>query len=245
MSVWRHQVDKGISLTRNTHLNHLMFADDTVIIQESEDKLQVAVHKLYLISKHFNMKISAGKTKIMAFHGKWPIRSKIVVENKILEQVSNFKYLGCDITYDYDQDLQQKVSRFNMICGAINRSLRNRARKNTLLKFYKVMAIPALAYGSEAWVLTKKHESKIQAAEMRFLRQVKGCTREDRIRNEEIRKECDVQPILSILRTYRKNWSDHVIRMSQERLPRSALLYKPTGKRNVGRPRKRWTPEQA
>jgi hypothetical protein len=44
-----------------------------------------------------------------------------------------------------------------------------------------------LLYGSEAWVRRKKEENRIQAAEMRSLRGVKICTREDIIINKNIR----------------------------------------------------------
>jgi hypothetical protein len=36
------------------------------------------------------------------------------------------------------------------------------------LKFYKVLAVLTLLYGSETWVLTKKDKSRTQAAEIRF-----------------------------------------------------------------------------
>ncbi|XP_039282911.1 uncharacterized protein LOC120351041 [Nilaparvata lugens] len=43
------------------------------------------------------------------------------------------------------------------------------------MKFYRVMAAPVLLYGSESWITTKSQESRLQAAEMRFLRRTKGC----------------------------------------------------------------------
>lgn len=49
-----------------------------------------------------------------------------------------------------------------------------------------------ILYGSDSWALTKKHESHIQATEMRFLRVVKGCTRQDRFRNFDIREELQI-----------------------------------------------------
>jgi hypothetical protein len=33
----------------------------------------------------------------------------------------------------------------------------------------------------------------------------------------------------------------HVQRMDRNRVPKQALQYRPTGRRNIGRPRKRWT----
>ena len=39
---------------------------------------------------------------------------------------------------------------------------------------------------------------------------------------------------------YQKKWLQHVQRMDTNRLPKQALRYKPKGRRNIGRPRKRW-----
>jgi hypothetical protein len=57
------------------------------------------------------------------------------------------------------------------------------------------MAVPVLSYGSESWVISKNDKDKIQAAEMRFLRRVKSCTRADRIRNVDIRAELNMYNI--------------------------------------------------
>jgi hypothetical protein len=40
--------------------------------------------------------------------------------------------------------------------GTINRTLKNKICKDTLMKFYKIMAVPVLSYGSESWVTSKK-----------------------------------------------------------------------------------------
>ena len=44
------------------------------------------------------------------------------------------------------------------------------------LKFYKVMAVPVLMYGSENWSLNRSDKRKIEAAEMRVLRPMAGYT---------------------------------------------------------------------
>ena len=43
-----------------------------------------------------------------------------------------------------------------------------------------------------------------------------------------------------IIKQYQKKWLQHVQRMDTNRLPKHALQYKPKGRRNIGRPRKRW-----
>jgi hypothetical protein len=102
------------------------------------------------------------------------------------------------------------------------------------------MTAPVLMYGSEAWITKKKDISRIQSAEMKFLRSVKRCTRMDHIRNE-IRTEFEMYEIQDKITEYRIRWSARLQRMDSSRLPKQALLYKPRGRRYVGRPRKRWT----
>ena len=45
------------------------------------------------------MKISIKKTKTMEFKVKVPIRTDIVLDNKIIEQISDIRYLGCNISF--------------------------------------------------------------------------------------------------------------------------------------------------
>ena len=74
-------------LKRNLYLNTSLFADEQVIIQDSEDNLQKSVYLLNQMSKDYNLKISTDKTKIVTFKGKHLIRSKTETDGSILEQV--------------------------------------------------------------------------------------------------------------------------------------------------------------
>jgi hypothetical protein len=102
------------------------------------------------------------------------------------------------------------------------------------------MAVPVLSYGSESWVISKKDKDKIQAAEMRFLRRVKGCTRADRIRNVDIRAKLNIYNINNRLEENKEKWKQHIDRMKETRIPKLILQYQPKGKRDIGRPKKRW-----
>ena len=51
------------------------------------------------------------------------------------------------------------------------------------------MAIPSLLYSSETWTLTETNEKRIQTAETEMLVRIAGCTRQDRMRNTEIREQ--------------------------------------------------------
>ena len=104
------------------------------------------------------------------------------------------------------------------------------------MKFYKVVARPSLFYGSETWVTTKRDITRLEAAEMRFLRSVAGFTRLDKLRSEAIRKELEISGIQDMRLKYKQNWINHLERMDNTRLPKHALNYTPRGRRDRGHP---------
>lgn len=218
----------------------MLFADDQVVIANNENNLQRAVHELWKINKNYNMEISVHKTKTMAFCGKSPVRSKIVIGNNIIEQVNKFKFLGVTLSYKGDYDQKEKIEKFNYINGTIRRTLKSKARKDTLLKFYKVMSVPSLLYGSETWVMKKRDASRLQTNEMKFLRSVAGYRKIEHKRNEEIREELEIYELNNKIEEYRNTWMSHISRMQEDRIPYKFWKYKPRGRRDIGRPAKRW-----
>jgi hypothetical protein len=106
------------------------------------------------------------------------------------------------------------------------------------------MAVPVLLYGSETWTLRERDWNRIQAAEMKYLRTVKGCTGLDQIRNEDIRNELGISPLSEKITEYRNKWKAHLQRMEHNRIPLQAYKYQPTGKRDIDRPRRRWRDTQ-
>jgi hypothetical protein len=75
---------------------------------------------------------------------------------------------------------------------------------------------------------------------MNLLRKTKGCTKLDHITNGIIRTELNIYPVNDTTKQYRNNRLQHVNRMQDTRLPKRALQYRPSGKKYLGRPKKRW-----
>jgi hypothetical protein len=76
--------------------------------------------------------------------------------------------------------------------------------------------------------------------EMKTLRRILNKTRIDQIRNERIREICEIQNITTWVQRRRTEWSMHISRMTEDRLVRRVHDGIPVGKRNRGRPMKRW-----
>jgi len=64
-----------------------------------EDNLQKVAHKLNQIITECGLTVSVQKTKSMAFKGQDPVRTKIVIDYKIIEKINLFNYLG-NLSYE-------------------------------------------------------------------------------------------------------------------------------------------------
>jgi len=74
---------------------------------------------------------------------------------------------------------------------------------------------------------------------MKCLRHLLGITKLDKERDQCIREKTGAQNIVKEIKQYQEKWLQHVQRMDTNRLPRQALKYRPEGRRNIGRPKKR------
>ena len=111
--------------------------------------------------------------------------------------------------------------------------------KETKLIIHNITAKAVLKFGSEAWVLKKREEQLLDAAKMKFLRHLLGITKLDKEKYQCIGGKTGAQNIVKGIKQYHKKWLQHVQRMDRNRMTRQALQYRPKGRRNIGRPRKR------
>ena len=63
--------------------------------------------------------IAIKKTKVFGFVGTDHLRAKIIINDETLEQVSQFTYLGCSISYQFSNDVEFKLAKFLQLIGTI------------------------------------------------------------------------------------------------------------------------------
>ena len=95
-----------------------------VTIADTEDNLQKAAYKLNQIITEYGLTVSVQKTKSMAFKGRDPVRTEIVIDNKIVEQVNSFNCLGTVISYEKELVIDNKLQKYLKITGIINNVFR-------------------------------------------------------------------------------------------------------------------------
>ena len=91
------ETQAGIKIARR-NINNLRYADNTILMAESEEELKSLLMKVKVDSEKVGLKLNIQKTKIMASGPttSWEIHGETV------ETVSDFVFLGSKITTDGD-----------------------------------------------------------------------------------------------------------------------------------------------
>jgi len=98
-----------------------------------------------------------------------------------IEQVTDFKYLRYCVS-EYKIYLEDKLQIYKKINGTIRRHFGKQMNKETKLRIHNITAQAVLKFGSEAWVLRKREEQRLEAAQMKVLRHLVGITKLDKKR---------------------------------------------------------------
>ena len=101
-----------------------------------------------------------------------------------------------------------------------------------------------MLYGCEAWSLTLREESRPRAFENRILRRIFGSKRDEngkwrRLHNEELHSLYRSPNIVRVIKSRLLRKASRVTRMEEVRSAFKILTGKPTGKRPLGRPKRR------
>jgi hypothetical protein len=93
------------------------------------------------------------------------------IPSTIFEQVNTFNYLGYNVTYKGQIEIEMKLEKFYTALRIIKQVFHPaKVRKHTRLSAYKTLARPVLTYGREARIVRKQDEQTLTTAEMKFMR---------------------------------------------------------------------------
>jgi hypothetical protein len=143
--------------------------------------------------------------------------------------------------FEHQKYIERNVMKYNKLNGVLRRKFGKQMRKDVKIRFHNVIAKSSLLYDTECWTLRRKDRNRINSSQMKFIRSLAGVTLRDRIKSEDLRNRWRTHGMVQEVQNYRFKWMQYVLRMPAKRLPRKLLKYKPYGRRDLGRPRRRWT----
>ena len=231
-------VDLTLALIRE-----LLYADDCAIVAHSEHDLQQLADSLSIATKRSGLTISIKKTEVLFQRARGSTAStpKIKIDGKILNCVDSFTYLGSSLSSSnsLDKEISTRIAKANASYGRLQkRVLCDRGLSiETKCAVYKAAVLSALLYGCESWTLYRRHTKLLDPFHQRCLRRIMNIKWFNKVTNVKVLQKAKTQSIDTQLTLSQLRWSGHLVRMSDDKLPKQ-LLYSELseGQRLRGRP---------
>ena len=138
-----------------TVVNKLRYADDTVIIVESEEQLQRLFNVVVTKNEEKGLYLNSAKSFTMVFSKASQIPTcNINVHGKILEQVHSFVYLASQFTSDArcKKEIRRRIGIAKSAFSSMSKVLTSRDIHMTVrIKVLRCYVWSTLLYGCETW----------------------------------------------------------------------------------------------
>ena len=147
------EAQAGIKIARR-NINNLTYADDTILMAESEEELKSLLMKVKEESEKAGLKLNIQKMKIMASS---PITSW-QIDGETVETVTDFILGGSKITADGDcsHEIKRHLCLGRKIMTNLDSILKCRdVTLPTKVCLLKAMVFPVVMYGCESWTIKK------------------------------------------------------------------------------------------
>ena len=158
-----------------------MFADDTVLLAESEEDLKWNVEKLHEALKRHKLQVNWSKSNTLSMiFSRAPTECNLEIEGERVQNVKETVYLGVKLSEDgkLESEVERRIGMTMQAVGAMKKVYESREiSREAKVAVFKAVAFPTLTYGCESWVLREREKSGLQAAEMRVLRKIAGVSR--------------------------------------------------------------------
>ena len=225
-----------------SNINNIRYADDTVLIADTNAKLQSLVDKLDVECNRMGLKINIGKTEVMGItKSKGQLRVVVNIGGQTVKQASSFRYLRSLVSEDgkCDAEIRSRIAMGKARFGQMRRILTSISLNNEVrLRLLKSYIWSGMLYGCESWTISKEMR-RLEAAEVWFLRRmlripwVAKRTNQDVIQIAGTKRE-----LITVIRKRHLGFLGHVLR--QNGLENSCLLGMINGKRARGRQRHKY-----
>ena len=147
------EAQAGIKIA-GRNINNLRYADDTSLMEESEEELKSFLMKVKKESEKVGLKLNIQKTKIMA---SGPITSW-QIDGETMETVRDFVWGGSKITADGDcsHEIKRCLLLGRKTMTNLDSILKSRGiTLTTKVHLIKAMVFPVVMYGCESWTVKK------------------------------------------------------------------------------------------
>ena len=238
--IMRHIEDMEGFRVGGCNINNVRYADDTVLIADSAEKLQRLIDRVDSAGEELGLKINRGKTECMVISKRNPPPLfDLEIGNESIKKVHQFKYLGSILGEDgrCEQEIRTRIGIAKTAFGKMKNVVTSRhIGTDTKIRVIKAYVWATLLYGCESWTISKEMERRLEAFEMWCYRRMMRVSWTERRTNQSILDE--IQRSRELMKNIRKRqlgFLGHVLR--REELENLSLTGRIDGQRGRGRPR--------
>ena len=141
-------------LIEDIGINCLLYADDLLLLSETEKGLQQCIDILEQYCNRWKLEVNLDQTKVMIFNCRKKIlNTDIKYGNSSIEQVYNYQYLGVNIssTGNLKQASVNLSAKATKALFSLNSKVKEYSTLNveTVMKLFDILIQPILTYASE------------------------------------------------------------------------------------------------
>jgi len=153
------------------------YADDILITARTTQAMIDTFVKLKNESLKYGLTVNVHKTKYLKCSRRQDQLQAINIENKEIEQVTSFKYLGSTVNTDnkIEEEMKERIALGNKAFFANKEIFQsNLVYKNAKLKLYFSVIRPVVTHACETWILRETITNRLVVFERKVLKKIFG-----------------------------------------------------------------------
>ena len=165
----------GIRIETDALVNHILYADDLVILSDSPEKLQRAINRLSLYCTKNKITVNVEKTKCMIFYKGYHTPVSFHYQGQKLEVVNSFTYLGIVFTtrLSSTKHVDHIISKCQAKIGLLHSQLPlKNIPLSVCIDVFNTYILPVITYALPVWFpnVIESSCNKLNAVFTKFLK---------------------------------------------------------------------------
>ena len=172
MKTVTEQKQTGIRWSLFSVLEDLEFADDIALPSHTWTHTQQKSSRLNDRASTIGLRINDDETKVMSND---PRRQPVIINNKALDYVDKFTYLGSILSLygGSEEDIKSRMGKARSAFFRLRSVWKsNNYSRKAKLRLYQSNVFSLLQYGSECWRMTERVSSRLAAFHTTCLRRI-------------------------------------------------------------------------
>ena len=190
-----------------------MYADDIVILSESEQGLQNCLNDLYQYCSNWKLQVNAHKSKIMVFNSNGrTFLNKFIYNNNVIETVPQYCYLGIILRYNgkFNLAINTLVEKARKAYFKLKKTITINNTCKLFEKLFDCLISPIMLYCCEVWgsYCVFRDSDPFENLHLKFIKEILGV--HSKTSNDACRAELSCIPLKSKIQFTMINFLNHI-----------------------------------